>query len=152
MNRKFYFAYGSNLDERQMKLRCPGAKVVGVGILHGYRLEFYRHATIVPDAKKQVAGVIWSIDDKDELALDRYEGTPRYYRKADIRVLAGDGEVYVPAMVYIMNEEHHDPAEIPTVDYLQTILRGYYSHGLPLNALDDAVIRLKEHQRKQGLM
>lgn len=150
MKRKFYFAYGSNLDEGQMKRRCPGAKVVGVGTLQGYQLELYRHATIVPKDKEQVPGLIWSIDERDELALDRYEGAPQYYRKADIKVLTGKGEVYVPAMVYIMNEQYHDPDEIPAAGYLQTILRGYESHELPMNALDEAVLRIKERQLKRG--
>ena len=41
-----YIAYGSNMSGEQMAVRCPGAKLVGTGILEGAQLEFYLHATV----------------------------------------------------------------------------------------------------------
>ena len=32
-HRKIYFAYGSNLNRTQMKVRCPSAKLLSVGFL-----------------------------------------------------------------------------------------------------------------------
>ena len=41
MNKKrYYLAYGSNLNRKQMEMRCPGAKVVGTALLEGYELLF----------------------------------------------------------------------------------------------------------------
>ena len=37
---KYYLAYGSNLNVRQMMHRCPGAKPVGKMVLEGYELLF----------------------------------------------------------------------------------------------------------------
>ena len=37
---KYYLAYGSNLNIRQMQMRCPGAKPVGTMVLKGYELLF----------------------------------------------------------------------------------------------------------------
>ncbi len=56
MNETLYFAYGSNLDQQQMRKRCPGARVLAPGVLRGYRIAFGNHsvkrggavATIVP--------------------------------------------------------------------------------------------------------
>ena len=36
--KKYYIAYGSNLNVRQMKFRCPTAKVVGTSVIKGYEL------------------------------------------------------------------------------------------------------------------
>ena len=40
-----YIAYGSNMVEEQMAVRCPEARLVGTGYISGARLEFYLHAT-----------------------------------------------------------------------------------------------------------
>ena len=36
--KKYYIAYGSNLNVQQMKFRCPGAKVVGTSVIRNYEL------------------------------------------------------------------------------------------------------------------
>ena len=40
---KYYLAYGSNLNKKQMQMRCPGAKCIGTMVLKGYELlkEFF---------------------------------------------------------------------------------------------------------------
>lgn len=38
--KKYYLAYGSNLNVQQMKYRCPDAKSVGTAWIHGYQLMF----------------------------------------------------------------------------------------------------------------
>ena len=50
-----YFAYGSNLNHRQMEYRCKGSKYIKSYILKGYKLCFshktensvYGHANII---------------------------------------------------------------------------------------------------------
>ena len=61
--KKYYIAYGSNLNVQQMKFRCPGAKVVGISVIKGYELLYKgsntgsyltiekRKGGIVPDGK-----------------------------------------------------------------------------------------------------
>lgn len=36
MSKRLYVAYGSNLNIRQMKYRCPGAKLYGRGVIEDY--------------------------------------------------------------------------------------------------------------------
>ena len=38
--KRYYLAYGSNLNKAQMQKRCPGAKPIGKGLLEGYELFF----------------------------------------------------------------------------------------------------------------
>lgn len=40
MKRKYYIAYGSNLDVDQMLRRCPDAITIGSSTIDGYRLVF----------------------------------------------------------------------------------------------------------------
>ena len=56
MEKRYYLAYGSNLNVRQMKLRCPTARIVGTATIEGYRLMFKgsktgSYLTIEPPAR-----------------------------------------------------------------------------------------------------
>lgn len=133
---KYYIAYGSNLNKRQMQYRCPTAKALGTADLQDFELIFCLNATIEPAPGKSVPVGIWEIDETAEKQLDRYEGYPRYYRKEAVKVdLCGES---VEALVYIMNREDKE-ACLPQKAYLDTITRGYYDFGLPLTELVTAL-------------
>ena len=81
MSKRLYVAYGSNLNIRQMKYRCPGAKLYGRGVIEDYALQFKGQphgafATIAPKEGASVPVAVWEISEKNEQALDRYEGYP----------------------------------------------------------------------------
>ena len=38
MSKKLYIAYGSNLNLKQMKYRCPTAKLLDIGVVENYEL------------------------------------------------------------------------------------------------------------------
>ena len=79
---------------------------------------------------------IWSITERDEAALDRYEGWPFLYEKQSFPVRVKGRTV--KAMAYIMTPGHKIAA--PTRSYLNTILRGYDDFGFdaaPLLAAAD---------------
>ena len=106
MSKRLYVAYGSNLNFKQMKHRCPTAKLYDTGIIEGYELQFKGNptcafATIAPKENASVPAAVWEIQPRDEMALDRYEGYPSHYFKQNVPVQLGDEEV--SAMVYIMN-------------------------------------------------
>ena len=131
---KKYIAYGSNLNLKQMGMRCPTAKVLGTTMLKDYQLTFRGVATIEPKQGSVVPVAVWEIDERSERALDRYEGYPTFYRKEYIEVEL-NGEI-VQAMVYIMNKG--EPA-YPSRHYYDVILQGYYDVGLKPAYLDDAL-------------
>jgi hypothetical protein len=79
--KRLYIAYGSNINLEQMAYRCPNSKVVGTRMIPDYELEFRGVATIVPKEGAEVPVLLWEIDQRDEISLDRYEGFPRMYRK-----------------------------------------------------------------------
>lgn len=134
-----YAAYGSNLNIKQMGWRCPSARVIGIGFIKGYRLEFRKFLTIVPDPKSDVPVALWEISEKDEKALDRYEGYPQLYRKEIISVENKFG--YVDALVYIMNGGE---LQLPTVSYLTCVREGYEQIGLDDFYLKEALNRCTE--------
>ena len=149
---KLYAAYGSNINLEQMAHRCPDAVVVGKGYLHNYELAFqgthgYGVATVKPRRGRRVPILLWSISEKDEQALDIYEGWPRLYRKETLqfsithwmetqtsegRSLSG----IVQAMAYIMN---YGDFCIPSSSYYQCIFQGYQSVGFHKRYLENAL-------------
>lgn len=141
MSKRLYVAYGSNLNIRQMKYRCPGAKLYGTGVIDNYELQFKGQphsafATIAPKEGASVPVAVWEISEKNEQALDRYEGYPSHYLKQNVPVQL-DGEE-VNAMVYIMNLKMG--FGLPSPYYYQTVYEGYNDCELDTDVLDKAVM------------
>ena len=82
-----YFAFGSNLYQRQMKKRCKDSKYIGCHKLKGYKLTFrymYYGGGVADVEKKKnsmVLGAIYKISKEDEKKLDVYEDFPHVYIK-----------------------------------------------------------------------
>ena len=84
MEKRYYIAYGSNLNVRQMRMRCPSARIIGTSEIPDYELLFKgsktgSYLTIEECGDGTVPVVIWEVTESDEAALDRYEGFPTFY-------------------------------------------------------------------------
>ena len=134
---KYYIAYGSNLNKEQMAVRCPDAYPIGTGVINNAELVFRSNfrgcgvANVEPKKGSKVPIGIWAISDKDEKALDRYEGYPYLYDK-ETMMLNMDGDK-VEAMIYLMNPGQM--LTIPSLGYLNTIRKGYRDFGFPTKEL-----------------
>lgn len=141
-----YFAYGSNLNLKQMAYRCPHSKPVGPATLPGYRLEFqanstgFGYATISPAPGKRVLGGLWAISNKDLPSLDYYEGYPTLYTREKVCVLQNGGKEH-KALAYIMTPGHF-LAE-PSDYYIETCLQGYEDFGLDKRAFWGGINRTR---------
>ena len=133
---KLYFAYGMNTNQNEMAYRCPGAVPMGKAVLPGYRFEFKSFATIVPGADSQVEGVLWTITDADETALDILEGYPEFYDKRHVTVQQGIDYI---AMTYVMNPREHGFG--PSDGYYGMVSQGYQQFGLSQQQLLEARAR-----------
>lgn len=135
-----YFAYGSNMDERQMRRNAPAAKVLGHARLDGYRMEFTVYsdrweggaANIEPDPDAHVWGIVWDVSDDDLDALDTYEGHPTFYRREQVTVETSDG----PVDCTTYRIAHQRGYVRPTDDYIHRMRSAIRVHGLPPEALD----------------
>ena len=120
-----YFAYGSNLNHKQMKDRCNGARYIKRHILIGYKLCFsykakrsiYGHANIVKNKKSKVYGALWNINKKDEKELDWYEGVDYNYYQKEYFTLKGKRVLFYIQNIYYLKK--------PSSTYLHTIIKGY---------------------------
>lgn len=81
--KKYYIAYGSNLNVKQMKFRCPGAKVISTSVIKDYQLLYKGSKTgsyLTIEKKKggMVPVAVWEVTADDEKRLDAYEGATRF--------------------------------------------------------------------------
>ena len=142
MSKRYYLAYGSNLNINQMRMRCPDSKVVSKGFINDYELLFKGSMTgayLTIEEKKggKVPVGIWEVSVIDELSLDRYEGYPHYYYKREFEIeLDGKKEV---AFVYIMHEDR--PLGIPSNFYVETCKEGYEAFSFDKRYLTNAIKR-----------
>ncbi|EJA5902367.1 TPA: gamma-glutamylcyclotransferase [Clostridioides difficile] len=146
MSKRYYIAYGSNLNISQMRMRCPGARIIGTSAIEGYQLLFKgsktgSYLTVEPKQGAEVPVVIWEVTDSDEKALDRYEGYPNFYYKKemtlDIKGIRTGKIRRRDAFVYIMHEERE--LGIPSWYYVNTCLEGYRAFGFDEKYLFDAI-------------
>ena len=105
-----YFAYGSNLSQAQMGVRCPMAKGLGVAVLEGHRLSFTAFsrgwdggvADVVEAVGHKVWGFLYELTPEDLSALDAYEGYPHLYDRLLLHVVPEVNHAAVEAWVYFV--------------------------------------------------
>lgn len=126
----YYFAYGSNLNKKQMLERCPESKPIFIATLPNYKLVFVGWsrqwrggvASIKPFRGEKVLGAIYEVSDKDWKRLDSYEGSPGNYSRFNITVFDEDGEP-IKAITYIKSGQFEETP--PSKEYLSIIQQGY---------------------------
>jgi len=156
MNEKYTIslAYGSNLNIEDMRERCPEAEIIGTGILENYRLLFKGEEkdAFLTIEKKEGAVVpvgLWKLSPSDEISLDEYEEYPQMYYKEDLPVKTEKGEV-IFAMAYVMRKDYEDNHEfnLPSSEYLQSVIEGYrnfkFDGGYLLDALEKSIRNLEK--------
>lgn len=131
----YYFAYGSNLNQRQMLERCPDSKPVFTASLPNYKLVFVGWSrqwrggvvSIRPFRGERVPGAIYEVSDKDLKRLDNYQGYPNNYTRLNVTVFDEGGEP-IKAITYIKSGQS-DEAQ-PSKEYLALIQQGYRDWGI----------------------
>lgn len=155
MKRRYYIAYGSNLNTEQMRFRCPQAEIIGTSEIKDYELLFKGSQTgsyLTVEKKKggSVPVAVWATTDVDEASLDRYEGFPTFYYKAEMELPVKDistGKIQNrKCYVYIMHEDRQLGS--PSKFYVRTCLGGYRDFGFDEKILMKAIknSRRKSHE------
>ena len=126
-----YFAFGSNLNQKQMKKRCKDSKYIGCYSLKNYKLVFRNFylgggvADVQKQKKSTVLGAIYQISKSDEKKLDIYENFPKTYIKKYFKLLGKKVMFY-----YMPKKTIQTP---PSRRYLDLIIQGYKDCGYKNN-------------------
>ena len=128
----YYFAYGSNLNRKQMLERCPDSKPKFMVTLPNYKLIFagwsrkWRGgvATIKRFGGEKVLGGIYDVSEQCLRQLDRYE---EGYDRLKVTVFTEVDEP-IEAITYIKSGQLEETQ--PSKEYLAIIQQGYRDWGL----------------------
>ncbi len=127
----YYFAYGSNMSQSQMKNRCPDSKLFGKGFLKNYKLDFLEFsprwnggcADVIPEDNSEVWGLIYEVSKNDIILLDGFEGHPNFYIRKTLPIYLENTEAEksttIEAEVYILVNKK--PFIVPSEEYLGII-------------------------------
>lgn len=124
-----YFAYGANMDRGHMSRTAPGAVLLGHAVLDGYRVVIGKagYGTVVPGGDTVVHGILWRLTERDEEALDDFEGIAQgLYRKDVVAVRTAAG--VEQAMVYLATD---DRPGVTSADYVRQVVAAARAAGLP---------------------
>lgn len=118
-----------------MARRCPHSPRAGTGWLNGWRLTFGGEdlgwdgalATVAEDQDSRVFVVLYEVSDRDEEALDQWDGaTLGYYSKLRVRVATIDGDAL--AWLYVLNDYE---GGLPSASYIGIMANAAEAAGAP---------------------
>jgi hypothetical protein len=143
----YYFAYGSNMDEDDLRKWCernkrpfPDWLLLGTACLEGYQLSFNCYAlsrnggaaNLMECPGQQVFGLLFEIDrDKDLATIRKKEGYPDQYGEVPVTVEC-NGESLDSVTTYKVAQSEETPDhQKPTPYYMGLILRSAQRHDFP---------------------
>lgn len=150
MLKKYFLAYGSSLNNEQMKKICPKATLIGTTFLPNTELVFggieneEGYLTLEKREGKFVPVAIWQISIFDEMNLNRYSKCPQFYDKDYREVLILGRKV--KAMYYVLPKGYS--YVLPSYSYLSVCMEGYRNHLFDTKLLEEAIYRTKEKRKK----
>ncbi len=125
----YYFAYASNLNQKQMKTRCPDSKPAFSATLPHYTMVFLGWSREWHGAKaslrvfrgEKVTGAVYEVTEQCLRQLDKFEAG---YSRLKVTVFNEDNES-VDAITYIKGGQIKVEEGKPSPEYLAIIKQGY---------------------------
>jgi hypothetical protein len=166
----YYFAYGANMNKKQIKEICSSPRVVDVAKLADHQLAFFGHSavwdgaeeTVIPASGHEVWGVVYDLNSRDRDHLDdaqdaRMDGSGACFH-SPASVTSPDGKRY--AVLLYKAAGHgvaHGAEQKPSREYLDFIVAGAVDHKLPadyveaLRAVDSTKAKYAVPRQKKSL-
>ena len=144
----FYFAYGSNLNlkdlreyEKRNAVNEKKSFVDSINILDeifflpDYQLQFSVYSKgreggvldVTPKIGHVVAGKLFEVDNWD--LLDLKEGSPNFYKQIPITVIDENGKTF-DAFTYVVNSKNKKEYVKPNQNYVKVVSEGYKEFGI----------------------
>ena len=146
MSNHLIFSYAANMNPGLIASRCSKPDFRTVARLPGHTLAFFGYsrrwdggaATLLNSPGEDLWGVVYQFSFWDAERLDswldvRLDGTGDYFL-LPTEVIGVDGTTY-PVLLY-RKFYHGGPQQPPSEEYLETILAGAVSRGLPAAYLE----------------
>lgn len=130
----YYFAYGSNMNHKQMRKRCPHSRFIKRVYLGGYKFVYDGSperenavANIVEAEGSIVWGGLFDIDEGDLKNINKYEGYPYCYTRKTVSVKDSEGNTYNAIVFFRSGRMEAEPHP----EYRKIVIQGAYDCNLP---------------------
>ena len=124
-----YFAYGSNMHRGVMREHAPDAAPLGTAALadHRFVVTADGYASVEPQRRHVVHGVLWRITARDRVKLDAWENVAGGLYRA-VRLSVSQSGRRQPALVYIARRRREGA---PKPGYIEVVIAAAGDWGLP---------------------
>jgi cation transport regulator ChaC len=142
----YYFAYGSNMDEEDLKTWCknksksfPQWKLLGTACLENYRLAFNYYssgrnggaANLMESQNSRVYGLLFEMSESDRETIREKEGFPNYYVEITITVKHRDNTISDVTTYKVVKNKEKIEHQKPSRSYMGLILKNAYNNKFP---------------------
>ena len=142
----YCFAYGSDMNSKQIRERCSNPKAIAVAKLPDHRIAFFDYAkhwdsaleTVVEEPGHDVWGVIYALSSDDRQSLDvwkdaRLDGAGAYFHyPVSLTDTAG-----VTRIVLFYKKDRMGDPQLPSQEYLNFIIEGAVENQLPAEYIEE---------------
>lgn len=151
-----YFAYGSNMSQKDLDIWCsnkghPKINIIRPKIakLKGYKIDFNYYsqtrqggaANLMESPEDIVWGLLINLDEEDYKKISKKEGAPDYYYEINIIVNVGKKEVPAKSFKVVKNKEKD--FQIPTEKYLNLIIDSAVKYKFPEEYIRSIIEKVK---------
>jgi gamma-glutamylcyclotransferase (GGCT)/AIG2-like uncharacterized protein YtfP len=126
-----YFAFGSNMNSKQMENRCPGAIFISQARVNGwsYFINGNGYAGIEENLNSYTLGCVWKLSETHFKSLDEYEAVNEgYYHRTLIQASLLPSGIEKETVVYLSNNRTYGK---PSQHYQEEVVEGAKQLGLP---------------------
>jgi hypothetical protein len=137
---QLFFAYGSNMNEGQIRSRCQKPEVFAMAWLPDHEVSFFGYsarwdggeATVMSRPGQDVWGVVYKLSFADAERLDSWQGVrldgggPYFHFPTEVTDARG---VTYPVLLY--KKDILNAGQRPSAEYLGHIVQGALARGLP---------------------
>lgn len=142
----YYFAYGSNMDEEDLRIWCkekykpfPNWNLLGSACLENFQLVFNYYssgrkggaANLMENSNHKVYGLLLEMNEGDRDTIRTKEGSPNYYEEIIVPVMYG-ANCITNVITYKVTKakekiEHQKPSKL----YMNLILKNARGNNFP---------------------
>ncbi len=142
-----YFAYGSNMHEKDLERWCKKKNYEPikplerrVAVLKNWKLVFNYYSTsrkggaanIKPQKGCEVWGILMVLKEEDYKKIKKKEGAPYYYKEITVEVETKDGKKIYDVKTFKVAEEHEEEDDIsPTREHLNILIESAEKYRFP---------------------
>ena len=141
-----FFAYGTNIAQKEMLSHCENSVLLGYGKLIDYELKFQgykRHgvANVVKKRNSELPVAIYEMQPEGRFTIDNFEKFPYKYKR--VKANASFNGEKIKGQIYVLKQKL--PDNLPSEAYVRSLKSAYWEADFDATIIDNALSLIKEN-------